>query len=122
MIEKIEKSEWIPFLERASEVLAGKQAEIEAASLKLGDQVEIEWLPLLGLAYDPKNDLIEVDLDQFEHLIHHPQELYIEVGEPDQMISLEVRDADGVQHIIKLRDPLLLPAPGEQSPTATTSH
>jgi len=120
MTEKIDKSEWIPFLERASEVLAGKQAEIEAASLDIGDQLEVEWLPLFGLAYDPKNDIIKLDLDHFEHLIHHPLELYVEVGEPDQMISLEVRDADGVQHIIKLRDPLLLPAPNEQSPT--TSH
>src|ERR1700716_2179183 len=36
-----------------SKVLPAKQAEIEVASLKLGDQVEAEWLPLLGLAYDP---------------------------------------------------------------------
>jgi Family of unknown function (DUF5335) len=39
------------------------RAEIEVASLALGDQVEAEWLPLLGIAYDPKDDLVQVALE-----------------------------------------------------------
>src|SRR5262245_43115156 len=51
-IHKLEKAEWRPFLDLVSKVLPAKEAEIEVASLKLGDQVQAEWLPLLGLAYD----------------------------------------------------------------------
>ena len=33
-----------------SKLLEAKEAEIEVASLKLGDQVEAEWLPLIGIS------------------------------------------------------------------------
>jgi hypothetical protein len=35
-----------------SQGLVGAQAEIEVASLDLGDQIEAEWLPLLGITYE----------------------------------------------------------------------
>jgi uncharacterized protein DUF5335 len=59
-IQKVETSEWRPFLDGLSRVLSGKPADIEIASLRLGDQIQAERLPLLGLAYDPKSDIIEV--------------------------------------------------------------
>ena len=37
--------------------------EIEIASLSICDQIEAEWLPLLGIVYDPKDDIIEVALE-----------------------------------------------------------
>ena len=58
--KKLEQGQWQEFFDRVSKVLDGKQAEIEIASLSLGDQVRAEWLPLLGLVYDHKDDLVEV--------------------------------------------------------------
>jgi hypothetical protein len=46
---KLDKSQWRTFFDRLSKTLEGKQAEIEVASLSLGDQVEAEWLPLRGI-------------------------------------------------------------------------
>jgi hypothetical protein len=109
-IRKLDRQEWKPFFELLSKVVEGKQAEIEVASLKLGDQVEAEWLPLLGLAYDPKDDIFEVALDGLDHLIPRPREIYVD-GSPAQLNALEVIDAEGVRQIVKLRDPLMLPAP-----------
>ena len=109
-IYKLEKAEWRPFLDLVSKVLPAKQAEIEVASLKLGDQVEAEWLPLLGLAYDPNDDIVEVALDGLDHMIPRPRELYIDNG-IGSLSSLEIIDADGVKQIVKLRDPLMLPPP-----------
>jgi hypothetical protein len=43
--------------------LTAKRVEIETASLKLGGQVAAEWLPMIGLSYDPKDDLIEIALE-----------------------------------------------------------
>jgi hypothetical protein len=109
-IRKLEKSEWRAFFNGITELLEGKRAEIEVASLRLGDQIEAEWLPLLGLTYDPKDDLFEVALEGIDHMIPKPREIYVDdnVG---GLMSIEIVDADGARQIIKLRDPLMLPAP-----------
>jgi hypothetical protein len=66
---KLDKTQWRTFFDRLSTTLEGKQAEIEIASLRLGDQVEADWLPLLGIAYDPNDDIVEVALEGLDHLI-----------------------------------------------------
>lgn len=107
---KLEKKEWKPFFERVSQVLGAKQAEVEVLSLGLGDQLEAEWLPLLGLAYDPKNDVLEVALEGLDHLIQKPRDIYVEDGGVG-LASLAIVDAEGARQIVKLRDPMVLPAP-----------
>lgn len=107
---KLEKPEWRSFLDGLSSFLAGKRAEIEIASLDLGVQIEAKWLPLIGIGYDPKNDLIEVAMDGHDHMIRRPRELYI-AEDTGQLVSLEVIDANGVRQIVKLKDPLMLPVP-----------
>jgi hypothetical protein len=34
-----------------------------------------EWPPLRGVAYDPKDDVLEVALEGIDHLIEHPREI-----------------------------------------------
>jgi hypothetical protein len=107
---KLDKKQWRTFFDHVSTTLEGKEAEIEIASLRLGDQVEADWLPLLGIAYDPNDDIVEVALEDLDHLIAKPRELYVEEG-PRGLAALEIVDSDDVRQIIKLRDPLMLPAP-----------
>ena len=109
-IRKLEKSKWHAFFDGLSKMLEGKRAEIEVASLALGDQIEAEWLPLLGLAYDPKDDLFEVTLDGVDHMIRKPSEIYLD-DDVGGLMSIEIVDAEGTRQIVKLRDPLMLPAP-----------
>jgi len=106
---KLDKGQWRTALDRISKTLEGKEAEIEVASLSLGDQVQAEWLPLIGITYDPEDDLVEVALEDLDHLIEHPREIYIAEG-AEGVTALEIVTADGKQ-IVKLKDPLLLPAP-----------
>lgn len=113
-IRKLDKTEWRAFFDGLSKLLEGKQAEIEVASLALGDQVEAEWLPLLGITYDPKDDLVEVALDGVDHMMAKPREIYVDEGFAGLM-SIEVVDAEGTREIIKLRDPLMLPAPAKRA-------
>jgi hypothetical protein len=111
-IRKLEKAEWQRYFDRISKAMTGKRAEIEIASLALGDQIEAEWLPLIGIAYDPKDDILEIALDGVDHLIPHPHEIHVdETG--ILLTSLEVIDRDGVSQIVQLRDPLMLPAPSQ---------
>ena len=78
-------------------------AEIEVASLDLGDQIQAEWLPLIGITYDPNDDVVEVALDGLDHMIHRPREIYMD-NEVGRLTSLEIVDADGVRQIVKLKD------------------
>ncbi len=109
-IRKLEKPEWRPFLDVVSKLLEAKEAEIEVASLDLGDQVQAEWLPLLGITYDPNDDIVEVALDGLDHMIHKPREIYLDNG-ARALTSIEIVDADDVKQIVKLKDQLMLPAP-----------
>jgi hypothetical protein len=111
-IRRLEKPEWRPFLDAISKLLEAKEAEIEVASLDLGDQVQAEWLPLLGISYDPNDDVVEVALDGLDHIIHSPREIYLDIG-AGGLGSLEVVDANGVKQIVKLKDQLALPPPRE---------
>jgi hypothetical protein len=109
-VQKIDKSEWRGFFDWLSKGLVGARAEIEVAALNLGDQIEAEWLPLLGIAYDQKDDVLEIALEGVDHLIYGPQQVWadLSVGE---MMSFEVIDDQGVSQIIKLRQPLMLQSP-----------
>jgi hypothetical protein len=106
---KLDKSRWHAFFDQVSKSLVGKRAEIEVASLDLGDQVEARWLPMLGVVYEPRTDLIEIALENVDHLIHTPREVFVD-AEPAGLSSFEVVDGEGRQHIVRLRDPLMLPA------------
>lgn len=108
--EKLEKTVWQPYLDHVSKQLGAgtKRAEIEVASLQIGDQIEAEWVPLLGISYDPNDDLVEVLVEGLDHLIHHPAEIWVDTG-PGGLVSMEVIDKDDVRNIVKLRDPLMLP-------------
>jgi hypothetical protein len=108
MSRKVNKQEWQTFLDRVSKALTGKRAEIEIGSLAIGNQIEAKWLPLIGLAYDPKSDQIEVALENLDHLISRPCELHFE-EDFGQLSALAVVDSEGVQQIIRLKDPLMLP-------------
>ena len=109
-VRKLEKADWQPYFDRLSKVLEGCQADIEAASLALGDQVEARWLPLLGLVYDPKDDVVEVALDGLDHLIRRPRDIYVDEGN-GLLANFEIVDADDVHQLVKLKEPLMLPPP-----------
>jgi hypothetical protein len=110
MISKLEKDAWHPYFDIMSKALLGKQAEVAVESLQLGNQIEAEWLPLLGITYDPKSDLVEVVMEGLDHMIRHPREVYVDV-EAAGLKSVEVIDDDDVHQIITLRDPVALPPP-----------
>jgi hypothetical protein len=108
--EQIERSQWAPFFDNVTKSLIGKQAEIEVASLDLGAQIEAEWAPLVGVAYDRKDDLIEIQLEGLDHLIRSPRGLFVD-HDVGGMVAMAIDDADGNRQIVRLRDPLALPAP-----------
>jgi nucleotide-binding universal stress UspA family protein len=110
------KEHWQSYCDLISKGLAGKRAHIEVAGLALGDQVAAKWLPLFGITYDAKGDLLEIAMEGFDHLIHKPTEIVIDDG-PSGLGRMEIVDSDRRRQIVKLMEPLLLPPPGS-SPSA----
>ncbi len=110
MLQKLEKEQWYGFCNRMSKGLTGKRAEIEVASPDIGVQLEARWLPLLGVTYDPKNDVIEIVLEGLDHMVFRPREFYVDYGVTG-VESLGIVDHNRVWQIVLLRDPLMLPAP-----------
>jgi hypothetical protein len=105
----IPQTEWRAFFDGLADVLIGKRAEVEVASLDLGDQLVTEWVPLLGLTYDARDDVLDVALSGLDHLIRGPREIYVQEG-PKGVETVAVVAADGVKQILHLKDPLMLPA------------
>ena len=114
--EQIDRARWAPFFDNLTKNLIGKQAEIEIASLDVGDQIEAEWVPLIGITYDEKDDLIEIALDDLDHMIRSPREIFVDYG-VGGLVAIAIDDGDGNRQIVRLKDPMALPAPG-----ATASH
>jgi len=104
----VPQSEWRPFFDRMSKALLGKWAEIEVASLDLGDQIVAEWVPMLGITYDSRGDLLDVALDRANHLIRHPREILVQEAQSG-LASVAVIDEDGARQIVRLKEPLMLP-------------
>jgi hypothetical protein len=110
---QLNKSEWQSYFDRLSKTLKDNRAEIEVNSLQLGSQIEAEWLPLYGITYDPKSDVVEVLLEGLDHLIHRPQTMFADYG-ADGLQNIAVIDADDTRQIVRLHDPLILPStPGK---------
>jgi hypothetical protein len=117
----VPQSEWRPFFDRMSKALLGKRAEIEVASLDLGDQIVAEWVPMLGITYDSRDDLLDVALDRANHLIRHPREILVEEA-PAGLASVAVIDGDGARQVVRLRQPLMLPASGVRQRNEGATH
>ena len=109
MGQKLNKDELRELCERVTKQLKAQMVEVDVASLQLGDQIKADWVRLLGLSYDPQNDAIEIMLDGIDITVPKPREIHFD-GSGSHWTALDIRDAEGLQHILELKDPLLLPA------------
>ncbi len=102
---ELPKSEWQSYFDNVSRQLKAARAELEVASMNLGDQIETEWVSIYGMTYDPKDDLVEFVLEGLDHLIRRPKQIFIDEG-AEWLVSVEIVDSDDVQYIAKLKQVL----------------
>lgn len=108
--EVIPKEAWTRFFDRLSRLLEGKRAEVEVASLGLGEQFESEWAPLVGVSYDHKDDVFSVRVGGIDHLIYRPASLAVRWEGP-AVESLAITDGEGALHLVRFGEPQMLPPP-----------
>ncbi len=103
----LDKSTWQDELIRLWRKMDGKDVQIEVEALNLGDQIEADFVPLKGLSYDPKDDVVQVWTGELDHMIQHPKSIELAV-EGGRLLSIHITDADGEVHLIKPESAVLV--------------
>ena len=105
--KQIPRDQWKSYFDRFNhQYLKDDQPEtatIEVVSPTLGDQFEVEAVRLLGLGYDPKGNLFELQFEGVDHLVFEPAEIWVIKGEDGFISTLELVRPDGTKEIIYLR-------------------
>lgn len=107
-IRSLDKQQRQAYFDRVSQEIGSTEAQIEVAGSRLGSQRGSDWVRLMGLTYDPRSDSMEISLEELDHRIMHPREIYVDDG-ADGLHSIEIIDEDDNKQIIRLRQPLKLP-------------
>jgi len=106
-VRKINKADWPKYFnDYFLKFLKDKQpeyVELRVLSKDSGSQPEIEWTPLRGISYDPRNDLLDLSVDKLDHLIYHPVEIYVDDEEDGMINSMEITKKEGDKEIIEVR-------------------
>ena len=101
------RAEWRRYCDGVSKATVGRRVELDVASLDLGDRVEVRWLPLLGLVFDMRGDVLEVALDGVGHSIVSPRGILLEETERG-LVAIEIVGADDTVETLRFREPLRL--------------
>jgi hypothetical protein len=109
-LTQLAKARWQAYFDRLGAAVRATRVEIEVTGLGLGHQIEAEWIPLIGLSYDPRGDVLAVIAEGVEHLIRYPKQIHVD-QELDWVNSIEAIDAEGTHHIVLFKEVFQLPAP-----------
>jgi hypothetical protein len=102
-IRRLKKAEWRSYLDRIARALIGRRAAIEIRSPQFSNDIQAEWLPLQGISYDPRKDILEIAVSGLKHMIRKPQHLVVE-EDGGELATLEIIDQDGLSQIVRLRE------------------
>ena len=105
--KKITKKQWRKYFDTFSlKYLKDKQpeyVEIQVLSEDLGVQPETQWTVLKGITYDPKSDIMEIQVDKLDHMIAHPKEIYVNEEDDGWLTGIMVVQKGGERNIIEIR-------------------
>ncbi len=104
---RIEAENWQNKFAELSEQLTNKIVTIEINGLDLGSQTEAVSVRLKGIVYDPKDNIVEISCEDFEHLISSPVEIYY-TQEMGALKSIEFVDEENRAQLVTFVSPLLL--------------
>ena len=111
-IRALPRAEWRRYCDRISKTVAGRPAELDVSSLDLGDLIEVRWLPLFGIVFDARSDVLEIALDGVGHSILSPRQILLEETERG-LVAVEIIAADDSVDTLRFREPLNLESGAE---------
>jgi uncharacterized protein YuzE len=105
---------WSEFFDGITQSMRGRLIEIDVIGFDLGALVEAEWLSLVGMTYEPDDDVLYVYVESptggVDHAIERPRRVYVQLDAAG-MNQLVVFDADEHGQFLRLRAPRELPEP-----------
>ena len=105
-IRTLPQAEWAAyfdaFFHRKQDAGRVDYAEVHMLSPEDGAQPQTRWLPLQGLTYDLKSDVLEVLMPGLDHLVAHPRFIYVD-EEAGRLDRFEVVRRDGTTEIVEIR-------------------
>ncbi len=107
---------WTEYFDSIASRIDGQLVTIEVMSQELGDQTDVERLPLKAIGYDHKDDTLEVSVGGrgprypvvFRHFISSPQTISVQESSPLSPEAILITDASGVRTLIRLFGPATL--------------
>ena len=81
---------------------AHEAVDVEVLNADLGDQYIAEGVRLLGITYEPKEKVLEFELESGDHRVEEPKEVWA-IQEKDGFVSsIEVVRKDSTKEIVKV--------------------
>ena len=116
--EELTAEKWVEYFDSIARRIDGQLVTIEVMSEELGDQIDIERLPVQAIGYDPKDNMLEVSVGGrgvrypvvLRHFISDPQAISVEESGQLAPKAILVTDASGVRTLIRLFEPAALEA------------
>ena len=114
---ELERASWPAYFDSITQSIEGMLVTVEVMDEQLGDQTDVERLPVQAISYDPRDDVLEVAVGGrgtrypvvLRHFISSPTAISVEEleGRPSAIL---VTDPDGVRTLIRLFEPEMLEA------------
>jgi hypothetical protein len=103
---------WAEYFDSLVPSIEGSLVTIEIMSDELGDQVDVERLPLQAIGYDRNDNALEISVGGgggypvlLQHFIFGPQTIGIEGSSETSPSAILVTDGGGVRTLIRLFKP-----------------
>jgi hypothetical protein len=110
MTQQMEPGQWVEYFDVLAPSLEGLLVTIEVMSEQLGDQIDVERLPLQTIGYDHKDKVLEIAVGGrgvrypvlLRHFIYNPQTISIAESGSERPSAILITDAGGVRTLIRL--------------------
>ena len=114
--EELAAERWVEYFDSIAPRIEGRLVTIEIMSDELGDQTDVERMPLQTIGYDHKDNMLEVSVGGrgqrypvvLRHFISAPQTISVEGSDLLTPRAILVTDASGAQTLIRLFEPTAL--------------
>jgi len=114
--QELSADRWVEYFDSLAPSLEGSLVTIEIMSDELGDQTDVERLPLQAITYDHNDGALEISVGGrgphypvlLQHFISSPQTISIEGPDETPPRAILVTDANDIRTLIRLLKPTAL--------------
>jgi hypothetical protein len=107
---ELDPENWADYLDSLTLRSEGLLVTVEVMSGQLGDQVDVERLPLQAISYDRRDDVLEIAVGGrgvrypvvLRHFISNPRTVSVEEASELDPEAILVTDTSGVRTLVRL--------------------